>query len=93
MQKNLHMSIICCTFAAVFILPYCAYTCTETYDDGVDPTLLDGSVGGRQYTASTACRQHTSRRHHTDGEAETAKRERLEGAGSLPGERFDDHDG
>ncbi len=37
------------TFAPDFILRYCAYTRTGTYNDGDFPTLLDGSVGGGQY--------------------------------------------
>ena len=47
MRARLHMSKKSSTFAADFILAYCAYTCTGTYN-GVDfPALLDGSVGGR----------------------------------------------
>ena len=63
MRARLHMSKKSSTFAADFILAYCAYTCTGTYD-GVDfPALLDGSVGGKK--CSRRSRQKCSRR---DGE-------------------------
>lgn len=89
-----------CTFAPDFILRYCAYTRTGTYNDGDFPTLLDGSVGGGQYTKRRV-QHHAGKAGHnriTDRFSKyrhrtTEKEKCAVGAGALPIERLDGDDG
>jgi hypothetical protein len=46
-RARLRISKKCCTFAADFILAYCAHTRSETYCDDSLPALPVGGVGGR----------------------------------------------